>query len=85
MSSSHESDSVSYLPTGLRMWPSRRYAEMHLRYYLRPNHTVFKVPDDLTDDMVAPANCAPKTPISYLPKISSVNASASSVDSSNTT
>ena len=31
MSSSHESDSVSYLPTGLRMWPSRRYAEMHLR------------------------------------------------------
>jgi len=27
-------------------------------YYLRPNHTVFKVPDDLTDDMVAPANCA---------------------------
>lgn len=31
------------------------YAEY---YYLRPNHTVFKVPDDLTDDMVAPANCA---------------------------
>ncbi len=27
-------------------------------YYLRPNHTVFKVPDDVTDDMVAPANCA---------------------------
>jgi len=27
-------------------------------YYLRPNHTVFKVPDDLTDEMVAPANCA---------------------------
>ena len=27
-------------------------------YYLRPNHTVFKVPDELTDDMVAPANCA---------------------------
>ncbi|MEE8469776.1 MAG: zinc-binding dehydrogenase, partial [Dehalococcoidia bacterium] len=25
---------------------------------LRPNHTVFKVPDDLTDDMVAPVNCA---------------------------
>jgi D-arabinose 1-dehydrogenase-like Zn-dependent alcohol dehydrogenase len=27
-------------------------------YYLRPNHTVFKVPDDVTDDMVSPANCA---------------------------
>jgi D-arabinose 1-dehydrogenase-like Zn-dependent alcohol dehydrogenase len=27
-------------------------------YYLRPNHTVFKVPDDLSDAMVAPANCA---------------------------
>ena len=31
------------------------YAEY---YYLRPNHTVFKVPDDVTDDMAAPANCA---------------------------
>ena len=31
------------------------YAEY---YYLRPNHTVFKVPDNVTDDMVAPANCA---------------------------
>ncbi len=27
-------------------------------YYLRPNHTVFKVPDDLTDAMVASVNCA---------------------------
>jgi threonine dehydrogenase-like Zn-dependent dehydrogenase len=27
-------------------------------FYLRPNHTVFKVPDDVTDDMAAPANCA---------------------------
>ncbi len=27
-------------------------------YCLRPNQTVFKVPDDLTDEMVAPANCA---------------------------
>ena len=27
-------------------------------YYLRPNHTVFKVPDDVSDEMVAPANCA---------------------------
>lgn len=31
------------------------FAEYH---YIRPNHTVFKVPADLTDDMVAPANCA---------------------------
>ena len=27
-------------------------------YYLRPNHTVFKLPDNVTDDMAAPANCA---------------------------
>jgi D-arabinose 1-dehydrogenase-like Zn-dependent alcohol dehydrogenase len=27
-------------------------------YYLRPGHTVFKVPDELTDHMVAPINCA---------------------------
>ena len=27
-------------------------------YYIRPTQTVFKVPDDLSDDMVAPANCA---------------------------
>lgn len=27
-------------------------------YYLRPNHTVFKVPDELSDMMVAPVNCA---------------------------
>jgi len=31
------------------------YAEY---FYLRPNHTVFKVPDDVTDHMAAPANCA---------------------------
>ena len=27
-------------------------------YYLRPNHFVFKVPDDLPDELVSPANCA---------------------------
>lgn len=27
-------------------------------YYLRPNHVVFKVPNNLTEDMVASANCA---------------------------
>ncbi len=31
------------------------YADYH---YLPPNYTVFKVPDDVTDDMAAPANCA---------------------------
>ena len=38
-------------------------------YYLRPNHTVFKVPDDLTDDMVAPANCALSEVIYGLEKV----------------
>jgi L-iditol 2-dehydrogenase len=27
-------------------------------YYLRPGHYVFKVPDELSDDLVAPVNCA---------------------------
>ena len=27
-------------------------------FYLRPNHTVFKVPDDLPDDLVVGVNCA---------------------------
>jgi L-iditol 2-dehydrogenase len=31
------------------------YAEY---YYLRPGHYVFKVPDDLSDEEVAPVNCA---------------------------
>ncbi len=31
MSFSHEVDSASSLPTGLRLWPSKRYAEMHRR------------------------------------------------------
>ncbi len=31
------------------------YAEY---YYLRPGHYVFKVPDELSDEMVAPVNCA---------------------------
>ncbi|HEY8491197.1 MAG TPA: zinc-binding dehydrogenase [Dehalococcoidia bacterium] len=31
------------------------YAEY---YYLRPGHFVYKVPDDLPDEMVAPVNCA---------------------------
>jgi len=37
MTSSHESDSASSLPTGLRMWPSKRYAEMHQRSLEDPN------------------------------------------------
>jgi threonine dehydrogenase-like Zn-dependent dehydrogenase len=27
-------------------------------YYLRPNHFVFRVPDEVSDDVAAPANCA---------------------------
>ena len=38
-------------------------------YYLRPNHVVFKVPDDLTDSMVAPANCALSQVIYGLEKV----------------
>jgi len=38
-------------------------------YYLRPNQTVFKVPDDLTDEMVAPANCALSEVIYGLEKV----------------
>ena len=37
MTNSHESDSASSLPTGLRMWPSKRYAEMHQRSLDDPN------------------------------------------------
>jgi len=36
-SSSRESDSASSLPTGLRMWPSKRYVEMHQRSLEDPN------------------------------------------------
>jgi len=39
-------------------------------YYLCPNHTVFKVPDDLTDQMVAPANCALSEVLYGLEKVS---------------
>src|SRR6266508_3935409 len=27
-------------------------------YYLRPNHYVFRIPDELSDDIATPANCA---------------------------
>jgi len=37
MTNSHESDSASSLPTGLRMWPFKRYAEMHRRSLEDPN------------------------------------------------
>lgn len=42
------------------------YAEY---YYVRPSQTVFKVPDELTDDMVAPANCALSEVIYGLDKV----------------
>jgi len=37
MTNSQESDSASSLPTGLRMWPSKRYVEMHRRSLEDPN------------------------------------------------
>ncbi len=42
------------------------YAEY---YYLIPNQTVFKVPDDLPDEIVAPANCALSEVIYGLEKV----------------
>jgi D-arabinose 1-dehydrogenase-like Zn-dependent alcohol dehydrogenase len=42
------------------------YAEY---YYLIPNQTVFKVPDDLSDEIVAPANCALSEVIYGLEKV----------------
>jgi len=42
------------------------YAEY---YYLQPNQTVIKVPDDLTDEMVAPVNCALSEVIYGLDKV----------------
>jgi len=27
-------------------------------YYLRPNHYIFRIPDEVSDDMATPANCA---------------------------
>ena len=43
---------------GMMSGPSRftgAYAEY---YYLKPGHWVFKVPDELSDEMVTPVNCA---------------------------
>ncbi|UCC60757.1 MAG: zinc-binding dehydrogenase [Dehalococcoidia bacterium] len=42
------------------------YAEY---YFIRPNHVVFKVPDDLSDEMVASANCALSQVIFGLEKV----------------
>jgi len=38
-------------------------------YYIIPNQTVFKVPDDLSDEIVAPANCALSEVIYGLDKV----------------
>lgn len=43
------------------------YAEY---YYVRPGQTIIRVPDDLTDEMVAPANCALSEVIYGLEKVS---------------
>jgi D-arabinose 1-dehydrogenase-like Zn-dependent alcohol dehydrogenase len=44
----------------LRMGPSvSQFAGAYGQYYyLKPGHWVFKVPDELTDEMVTPVNCA---------------------------
>lgn len=41
----------------VEQWPyfTGAFAEY---FYLRPNHFVYKVPDELSDDVVAPVNCA---------------------------
>ena len=36
MAYEHEPDSASSIPTDLRIWPSKRYAEMHLRSLQAP-------------------------------------------------
>lgn len=48
---------LAHLSTSCEQWPHFHgaYAEY---YYLRPGHTVFKVPDTLSDEMVASINCA---------------------------
>lgn len=38
-------------------------------YYVRPNHTVFKVPDELSDNVVVSANCALSTVVYGLEKV----------------
>ncbi len=49
-------------------WPhfTGAYAQY---YYLQPNQTVIKVPDELTDEMVAPVNCALSEVIYGLEKV----------------
>ncbi len=49
-------------------WPhfTGAYAQY---YYLQPDQTVIKVPDDLTDEMVAPVNCALSEVIYGLEKV----------------
>lgn len=48
---------IAHYQESAESWPHLNggYAEY---YYLRPGHFVFKVPPDLSDDLVAPANCA---------------------------
>ena len=39
-------------------------------YYVRPNHTIFKVPDEISDRLAAPANCALSEMIYGLERVS---------------
>ncbi len=43
---------------GMAPGPSRFSGAYGEYYYLKPGHWVFKVPDELSDEMVTPVNCA---------------------------
>jgi len=46
---------VARRPVGEAPFLTGAYADY---YYLRPNHHVFRVPDELSDELVTPVNCA---------------------------
>ncbi len=48
---------VAHLATSCEVWPNFK-GTFGDYFYLFPNHTVFKVPDELPDDLVVGINCA---------------------------
>jgi threonine dehydrogenase-like Zn-dependent dehydrogenase len=48
---------MQYRATSCEHWPYFK-GTFGDYYYLHPNHTVFKVPDDVSDELVAGLNCA---------------------------
>src|SRR5205823_6811432 len=48
---------VHHLSTSCEVWPNFK-GTFGDYFYLFPNHTVFKVPDDLPDELVVGVNCA---------------------------